>query len=190
MNNISELIISGVVFKRYNDSFYYISKCGEVYSDKSKRIIKGMIRNTRGKKYRYIDITDKDSGKQKHTNIHKMVYSAWVGDIEEGMQINHKDDNSLNNSVENLYCGTQRENISDCILNKNRVGNVFYLKVFDKNKNEVLTFCPSSDFIEYCGHSNSKRHVSKFFDKKWFKNSYDIIEFKRVNDISEFNNII
>lgn len=40
------------------------------------------------------------------------------------MQINHRDDNKENPSLSNLYLGNQKENISDCINNKHRVGHI------------------------------------------------------------------
>lgn len=50
-------------------------------------------------------------GKQVHTPVHKMVYIAWVDNIEENQQINHKDDNEKNNSLQNLCVGSQKDNI-------------------------------------------------------------------------------
>ena len=34
--------------------------------------------------------------------------------------------------LENLYCGTQKENIQDCFVNNHRVGRINKLIVYDK----------------------------------------------------------
>ena len=57
----------------------------------------------------------------KHAKVHTLVYKTWVGEIPCGMQINHIDDDKDNNSVYNLYLGTQRDNIADCFDNEHIV---------------------------------------------------------------------
>ena len=183
---MNSLIINNKEFKKYNDT-YYISSDGEVYSTYSKKIIKPLLRGQKHKQYYYVDIYI--DGKQKHMPIHKLVYQLWVGPINKDEQINHIDDNCLNNDYRNLYCGTQKQNISDCITNNHRIGNVFYLTVFDKEINKVITFCPAKNFIEYSGHTNKSGSLNKFFNKNWFKKRYDIIEFKKINNVSELESV-
>ncbi len=184
-----DLIINKKTFKQYKDTIYYVSKHGEVYSTYAKKIIKGLKRNVKGKTYLYIDVKNKETKKRQHINIHKMVYTAWIREPKKGEQVNHKDDNSLNNNLDNLYIGNQKENILDCINNEHRVGNVFYFTVLDKEKNKILTFCPAKNFIEYCGHPNKNGCLNKYFNKKWFKKRYEIIEFKRINNLNHYQNV-
>ena len=184
-----EVIIKGQLFKQYKNTLYYVSKTGAVYSAHSHRILKGQIRTASGKSYKYIDILNKSTGKQQHINVHKMVYTAWVREPQGTEQVNHINDDSLDNRLENLYIGTQQENVQDCIKNNHRIGHMFYLTIFDKKVNKVLTFCPSSDFIQYCGHSNKNGCLNKFFNKNWFKIRYDIIEFKPVNNLQHYQNV-
>lgn len=179
------LIINEKEFKQIPiNKNYYISRYGDVYSQYCQRVIKGDISTTRGKLYKRVNI--KINGKAKHFLVHRLVYMTWVGTIEENEQINHKDDDSLNNNYLNLYKGTQKENIQDCINNENRVGNVFYLTIYDKKINKTLTFCPASNFIEYCGHSNKSGCLNRFFNKQWFKKRYEVIEFKKINNLQEY----
>lgn len=105
------------------------------------------------------------------------------------MQINHKDDNSLNNNYLNLYAGTQKDNIRDCITNKHRVGGMYYLTIFDKKTDEVLTFCPANKFIEYCKHSCVNGCIKRFFKRNWFKKRYEILEYKRIDNLSHFKSV-
>ena len=52
-----------------------------------------------------------DEGQHKHALVHRLVYMAHIGDIPDGLQINHKDENKKNNCIENLELLTPRENI-------------------------------------------------------------------------------
>lgn len=118
-----------------------------------------------------------------------MVYIAWVDDINEDQQINHKDDNEKNNFLQNLYVGNQEENIKDCLTNKHKVGNIFILKIFDKKINKEVTFCPANKFIDYSGHTNKSGSLQKFFDKQWFKNRYKILEYRKINSLEEYQSV-
>lgn len=175
----SLLIIDGKILKKY-DNTYYVSEYGDIYSTYCKRFLKHAI-TIYG--YHRVDIHG------KHKYVHKLVYLTWIGEIPEGKQINHKDDNKDNNHFSNLYAGTQKENINDCINNDHRCGFTYYLTIFDKKENKVLTFCPAKKFIEYSGHSNKSGNLNKFFSKKWFKSRYDIIEFKRINNREELKSV-
>ena len=184
-----EIIINSKVFKQFRNTIYYVSKDGEIYSTYSKKIIKQLTRIWGGKTYAYIDVYDTERKKQQHITVHRIVYTAWVRELNEGEQINHHNDNSMDNRLENLYIGTQQENIADCVRNEHRVGNVFYITLEDKESNQILTFCPASKFIEYCGHPSKNGSISKFFNKNWFNKRYRIIEFKRINKLSEYRSV-
>ena len=101
---MESIIINKKIFKPY-DKMYYISEDGEVYSLYSKKILEQAIDKDG---YPRVDIHS------KHIKIHKLVYLTWIGEIPQGLQINHKDDNKMNNHYSNLYVGTQKQNISDC----------------------------------------------------------------------------
>lgn len=49
-------------------------------------------------------------GTQKHQQVHRLVYSAFKGDIPEGILINHKDLDKKNNCIDNLELMTNRQN--------------------------------------------------------------------------------
>lgn len=166
---------------------YYVSRDGDVFSSISKKIIKQNLRGKDNKLYCSVDINI--DGKQKHIPVHKMVYESWVRELEPNEQVNHIDDNQMNNNLDNLYTGTQKENIKDCINNGHRVGNINYLTLFDKDKNKVISFCPANDFIEYSGHPNKSGSLQKFFSKNWFRKRYEIIEYKKIKNIEELKGV-
>lgn len=173
---MNQIIIQDKVFKQYLNTKYYCSANGEIYSDFSQKILVPLIRHSKNNKtYCYIDINFGDG--QKHIYIHRIVYETWIGPVSEGERINHKDNNTLNNHYSNLYIGTQRENIKDCIENEHRVGNCWILTVYDKEKQKTLTFCPAKDFIEYSGHPCKNGCINRMFTRNWFKQRYIIISY-------------
>lgn len=187
MDNTS-IIINNEEFKQIKiNPNYYINSNGKIYSKFSKKILKEQIQKFKGKEYKRVDINV--NGKQKHFMIHKLVFETWVRTLKDGEQVNHIDDNTYNNHYSNLYAGSQKENIKDCISNNHRVGNMFYLTIFDKEKNIIKTFCPAKDFIDYCGHPNKSGSLNKFFNKNWFKKRYEIIEFRKVNNLEEYRSV-
>ena len=137
--------------------------------------------------YAYVDIYV--DGRQRHIPIHRIVYMSWIGEVPQGMQINHKDDNQLNNSVSNLYAGSQKDNIKDCIDNSHRVGAMNYLTVLDKESKEIMTFCPARNFIEYSGHPCQNGGVSRMFSRNWFKKRFLLLEYNLVNDLDELKRV-
>lgn len=185
---MKSIIIEGKEFKQVAiNKTYFISSDGLVYSSFSKRLLKLMKRSYDNKKYYYVDIFV--GGKQKHITIHRLVYETWVGSISPNMQVNHKNDNSLDNRVENLYIGTQSDNIRDCIYNGHRVGSTKLFIVYDRHVDKTLTFCPANDFISYCGHTSKNGSIKRFFTKNWFKKRYIIIEFRSIVDLNELKSV-
>ena len=169
-----DIIIENQIFKQYDEN-YYVSEYGDVYSTYSKKILKHSIDKDG---YHRVDLH------QKHKKIHQLVYITWIGEIPKGKQINHIDDNKNNNHYSNLYAGTQKENIHDKLKNNKEIGNMFYLTLFDKEKNKTITFCPSKNFIKYSGHPCKNGSISRMFKKNWFKKRYEIIDFKKVDTLS------
>ena len=176
-----EIIINSETFKqiRFNEN-YYISIDGKVYSKHSLSIRKPSMTNIGAKSYKRVDIYL--NGKQRHFVVHRLVYDTWVEPIDKTCQINHKDDNSLNNHFSNLYKGTQKENIRDCIQNGHRVGSMFYVTLFDKKVNKIITFAPASDFIKYSGHPAKNKGISRMFTRNWFKKRYKILDKGRIRN--------
>lgn len=175
------IIINDKEFKQIRvNKNYWISSDGELYSEHANKIINASINSNLGKLYKRVDIRVDE--KPRHMMIHRLVYDTWVSPITRNDQINHINDDSLDNRIENLYKGSQKSNIADCVRNGHRVGHIKYLTIFDKKVKKTLTFCPSSDFIEYSKHSCQNGSIKRMFNKNWFKKRYIIIDFKNVND--------
>lgn len=163
------MIINGIEFKPYDDN-YYVSKRGDVYSVRTKKMLKHYI-DADG--YHRVDLY------KKHKKVHKLVYITWIGNIPDGKQINHKDDNKDNNDADNLYAGTQTENINDCIQNNHRKGNLSVLIVRKKTEDKILIFQPAVKFFEYCGHTAKNGGISRAITRDWFKKEYELIAIRK-----------
>ena len=176
MNN-GTIYFDGSFWKEYpkNDN-YLVSEDGRIFSKYAKKIMKP---NRTRDGHERIDI------RGRHTQVSHIVWDTWTNeeryeDLPNGYGIRHVKDVPDDNRIENLMCGTQKENIADSYENghKDIPANTWSLTLYDKVEDEVLTFCPASDFIEYSGHTSVNGGVNRMFNKLWFKKRYEIIEYK------------
>ena len=61
--------------------------------------------------YKYVHLALGKRGKFKQCMIHRAVAEAFIPNLENKPQVNHKDGNKLNNNVNNLEWATRSENI-------------------------------------------------------------------------------
>ena len=64
-------------------------------------------KNNSGYQTVYIYNADK---KYRDCTVHRLVWKTFVGQIPEGLQVNHKDENKSNNSLKNLEIVTPKQN--------------------------------------------------------------------------------
>lgn len=65
----------------------------------------------------YQSVDWKTAGKRIHLKVHILVLEVWVEPRPEGMLGLHRNDDHQDNRVENLYWGTQTQNMQDRIRN-------------------------------------------------------------------------
>lgn len=98
---------------------YEISNYGNVRNAKTKKIRKQQI-TTNG----YLRVTLYNKSIKRYTFfVHRLVWLNFVGDIPNGLQINHKDENKTNNHLDNLELLTPKENSNYGNRNKNVSNN-------------------------------------------------------------------
>lgn len=66
----------------------------------------------------YQMVTLIERGKKKHFAIHRLVAISFIGEVPDRHVVCHKDDNKLNNRLDNLYYGTYSQNGKDAVMNK------------------------------------------------------------------------
>ena len=102
-------------------SKYEVSNTGEIRSWNTQKGGVSTVPKIMKKKMNYrvgyynVGITY-DDGTQKTRYVHRLVAQAFLGD-EKDKLVRHLDDNRLNNNVENLSWGTQKNNMADAIIN-------------------------------------------------------------------------
>lgn len=85
---------------------YLIDENGTVYSLYSNKVIKPFC-----KKDGYLKVQLYKDGKRFYICVHRLVALTYLEDsFEEGLEVNHKDANKLNNNVDNLEWITHAEN--------------------------------------------------------------------------------
>lgn len=90
----------------HNIRSYAISNIGRVFSNKTKKIL-STHKDDRG----YLRITITDSGRVNNLKIHRLVAIEFVENPNNYNQVNHKDENKLNNFFDNLeWCTCQYNN--------------------------------------------------------------------------------
>lgn len=92
------------------EEFYEISNKGRVRSKRLDREMKHYVNNSG---YACIDFTV-NKVRTKNT-VHRLVALHFCDGYKEGLHVNHKDGNKLNNDASNLEWVTVKENIVDMI---------------------------------------------------------------------------
>lgn len=107
-----------------NHSHYEISNYGNVRSWKvprSKRLSDKprMLKNKLNSKVGYYNVTIYDNDRTLRTHyIHRLVAQTFIPTSDPKHTIvRHLDDNRLNNNIQNLAWGNQKDNAKDAILN-------------------------------------------------------------------------
>lgn len=149
------------------EGLYQISNLGRVKSLKTNKILKYCISKTG---YAYSSLTKNKIIKQK--SVHRLVAKAFISNPDNLEEINHKDENKLNNNVNNLeWCshkynmnyGTSRDKLKRKIIciETNEIFNSF--AEIKKQKNYNIT--------HICQCCKGKRKSSQGLHWKYFENT-------------------
>ena len=108
------------IWKKIQDyeGLYEVSNLGRVRDYKNK--IKPMYKNNKG----YLCLSLFYKGKTYHPTIHRLVAKAFIQNPNNYSQVNHKDCNKSNNTIDNLEWCNQRYNYDEG------------MKTFQYSKNE------------------------------------------------------
>lgn len=117
-----------------NFTKYEVYDDGRVWSYKRNKFLKPHLDKDG---YYQIRLTDNE-GKMKTYYLHRVVYEAVTSEpIQEGMQINHIDENKANNHISNLNLMSPKENCNWGTRNE-RIGNTQLGKHHTKERKENI----------------------------------------------------
>lgn len=91
---------------------YVISENADIINTRTGRVLK-QGKNQKG----YNMITLSSNGISKIKCVHRIMYESYVGNIPNGLEVNHMDGNKGNNSIKNLALITHTENIQHAVNN-------------------------------------------------------------------------
>ena len=116
----------GIQIKDYEK--YIITPQGDVYSTmhNKQRKLKPQRATQSKKGYFQVRLFSPTQKKGKLQYIHRLIYETFVGDIPEGMEIDHIDNDTSNNSIDNIQLISRRGNIKK--YNSKRLGTDMRLK--------------------------------------------------------------
>ena len=110
---IQELLDSGCVFlKEYPD--YIISEAGDIFSTLNRKV-KKLSPGRKASGYRFIGLRCGSGGKDKYEMVHRLVAKTFISNPDNKPEVNHKDGDKDNNSVQNLEWALPKENINHAI---------------------------------------------------------------------------
>jgi len=92
---------------------YYIAKCGTIIGKHGQKLSQWDHRKGDGKKpYKRVEMWHKN--KRRRAYVHTLVLTTFVGPRPStSYMCCHRDDNSYNNHLDNLYWGTMCDNAAD-----------------------------------------------------------------------------
>ena len=140
------------------ENIYGVTSCGKIWSYKYKKFLKPRV-NRGG----YFQVDLMKNGERKTYSLHRIVAEAYLPNLENLPQVNHKDENKANNCVNNLeWC--------DCKYNNNY--GTRNEKVANSHKIPILQFDLNGNFIREWGSASDVGREVKSTICKCLKGKY------------------
>ena len=171
---------------------YYVGDDGVIYTTKKnggyKRELTKM--KLREDKDGYLEVGMYKKKKRYFRRVHRVVAEAFIPNPDHLPQINHKDGNVKNNTVDNLEWCTCQDNMlhSFRVLNrKPSITNAKIIKLTNKQTGEALYFSTEKDCAFYL--NMSYEHLNKlltgYYDiSKWKKSTIYKVEYSDIEDVT------
>ena len=97
-----------------HEGWYEISDLGRTRRSRpgGSNTFVGRIYKPRVHKRGYLEVSLSIDGKKYYCRVHRLVAEAFIGPCPDGMEVNHKDGDKLNNTPENLEYITHADNVA------------------------------------------------------------------------------
>ena len=145
------------------EGLYEVSNYGEVKSlerlDSRGRKVKEKLLSPGKTENGYLYVNLYKNGIKKPVRINRLVYSTFVGDIPDRLEVNHLDENKENNRVDNLNLMTSKENKNWATANARRAAALSKaVEAVDMVSGRVVYIFPSTREAQRQGFNSG--HVS------------------------------
>nr|DAG17491.1 MAG TPA: homing endonuclease [Bacteriophage sp.] len=171
---VDEKVIFNKRFRPIGIRNYWVSEFGDIINldNKPCKIMRQTI--TKDNHCRIELKISPNKGKKFY--VHVLVYKAFVGELIDGMVVEHLDSNGLNNYYKNLKQSTQKENIHTAIdfgtFGNNSKKTIVLL---DMKENKVLEFEQIKLAAKYIGLPQSVDCVNKLFRRKSTRDRFKLV---------------
>lgn len=98
---------------------YYATEDGQIWSEKTHKFLSQSLRGE------YLRVSLFQNGKRISENVHRLVALTFIPNPNNLPQVNHIDENKINNNVKNLEWVTVKQNMNHATRNK---------RISEKNK--------------------------------------------------------
>lgn len=143
-------------FKRYGNTRYAVNEYGDIINLETRLVLKQKL-NKKG--YLQVDLNPT-------ITVHKVVANTFLDKKDGNLQVNHKDGNKLNNTVENLEWVTPKENMIHA--SRNGLINVTKHKLNAKGENNNSAKLKEEDIL------NIKKLLKDGYKDKYIANLYNV----------------
>lgn len=140
------------------EGFYQVNGIGDVKSLNYNHTGKEKILKPHRLAGGYLGICLFKEKQKKDHLIHRLVYEAFYGKIDDGFEIDHIDTDRRNNSIENLRCVTHKEQYSSNEITKSRQVETSkkrckQVNQFDMKGNMIAEWESASEAARQLGYS-------------------------------------
>ena len=133
------------------EGLYAVTSCGRVWSYKRKMFLK------QADSYGYRQVCLTKDGKQRNYLVHRLVCAAYHENPNSLPEVNHRDENKANNSINNLeWCdGKYNTNYGTCIQRRAKAQGIPVVcieldRVFDSISEAAKAFNVSHSALSKC----------------------------------------
>jgi hypothetical protein len=148
------------------EGIYQVSNLGNVKSlnynrTKKEKLLKPSI----SKKRMYLSVTLCKNKKLYYYSVHQLVAMAFLNHIPNGniIEVDHIDENKLNNKLNNLQLLTSEQNTKKSI-DKTKTSSKYFGVSYDKSKKK---------WVSYIKINGKNKKIGCFFTEKEAKIAYD-----------------